>query len=327
MTRPTLNLRTAAVAVAALACAAVPSVTSGFRVVLLTQALVWAIAALSVWLLLYLCNLPSFGHAAFFGTGAYAAGLAATRWSIDNFFLVLLVAVVGTCALAAPIAAIAVRLRSVSFLLVTLAFAEMLRALASRLPSLGGTDGLVGVIRPQTAPLRVGLVDPANYYYVVLTALGAVLLLVWAIRRSPFGAVLVGLRDSEHRMSTLGYNGFLYRFAAFEISAAIAAVAGVLHAYLHRFVSPEAASPLVSARTLVIAVVASAALMGPILVAVVLTQLEDTVSSHTERWLAILGLIYLFVSLAPRRLPRWRPPQRLRLPVVNAARVSPGRQP
>jgi branched-chain amino acid transport system permease protein len=322
-----VKLRVGLVLATSAAFAAAPAVLAEFRVVLLTQALVWAIAALAVWLLLYLCNLPSFGHAAFFGIGAYTAGLAATQWSIDNLFLVLLAAVAVTCVIAAPIAAIAVRLRSVSFLLVTLAFAEMLRALASRLPSLGGTDGLVGVLRPDAAPLRVNLVDPANYYYAVLAVVAAVVVLLWALRRSPFGAVLVGLRDSEHRMATLGYNGFLYRFAAFQLSAAIAATAGVLHAYLHRFVSPEAASPLVSARTLVIAVIAGAVLAGPLLVAVVLTQLEDSVSSHTERWLAILGLIYLAVSLAPRRLPRvrWRG-RRLPLPALRAAHAWSGRQ-
>jgi branched-chain amino acid transport system permease protein len=300
-----MMIKAGLLAILAALAVAVPSLTEGFRLVLLTQALVWALAALSVWFLLYLCDLPSFGHAAFFGIGAYSAGLAATRWSIDNLFLSLAVGIALTCLIAAPIAAIAVRLRSVSFLLITLAFAEMLRSLAARLPSLGGTDGLVGVIRPDTRPLSVSISEPSNYYYVVLAVLGAVLLVLWTVRRSPFGAVLVGIRDSENRMTALGYNPFLYRFAAFELSAAVAGTAGVLHAYLNRFVSPESVSALVSARALVIAVVGGAALAGSLVVALVLTELEDVVSSHTDRWLGVLGVLYILVSLAPRTRPHF----------------------
>jgi branched-chain amino acid transport system permease protein len=286
-----------------------------FQVGLVTRGLTWALVGLSVWFLLRLLALPSFGHAAFFGVGAYTAGLALSRWEIDNIFVVLGLAILLTCAIAVPIAVIASRLGSVGFLLITLAFAEMLRALALRWRTVGGSDGLVGVTRPGAGPLPIDLTQPVTYFYFTLAVTFACLFLLWLVRRSAFGGVLVAIRESEGRMRALGYRVGAYKVAAFLISAAVAAVAGVLHAYLIRFVSPEDFSALVSARGLIIVVMAGSLLVATALVAVLLTFGEDLLSSRTEHWLALMGLVYVAVALlggVKISVARWLHPRRRR---------------
>ncbi|MGH3756775.1 branched-chain amino acid ABC transporter permease [Actinophytocola sp.] len=295
----------------AVALVAAPFYLDVFQVGLVTRGLVWAVFGLSVWFLLRILNLPSFGHAAYFGIAAYVAGLAATRWDVGNVFAVLGLAVVVTCAVALPIAVVAARLGSVGFLLITLAFAEMLRALALRWRAVGGSDGLVGVVRPDAGPLPLELDKPVDYFYFTLGAAGLCLLLLWLVKRSALGGVLVGIRESEGRMRALGYRVGAYKVFAFALSAAIAAVAGVLHAYLIRFVSPEELGALVSARGLIIAVVAGSVLWAPVVVAVLLTYAEDVASSHTEHWLALMGLAYVAVALFGGRPPPFRLPRRL----------------
>jgi len=174
----------------------------------------------------------------------------------------------------------------------------MLRALAGRWSVLGGTDGLVGVIRPDAAPLPLELSGPVAYYYFTLGALGCVLLVLATFVRSPVGGALAGIRESQDRMAALGYNAAAYRVLAFLVSAGIAAVAGVLNAYLNRFVDPGDVSALVSAKALLIVVLGGASIVGPALGAVALTQLEELLSSNSERWLGLLGLAYVLVALA-----------------------------
>jgi branched-chain amino acid transport system permease protein len=303
--------RSLLVAAGVVALLAVPSFAGQFQVTLLTQGISWAILALGVWLLLRVCNLPSFGHAAFYGVGAYSAGLAVTRWHIDNVFIALGLAILISCAVALPIAIVVSRLANVSFLLVTLAFASMLHALAGRWQVLGGTDGLVGVIRPNAAPLHTDMFDPSNYYYFACGLLAVSLLVVLLIVRSPFGGVLVGIRESDQRMAALGYNPLPYRAAAFIVSAALGGAAGVLTAYLTSFVDPSDLDALVSARALLFAVIGGTSVFGPVVAAIAFTELEHLLSSHTTRWLGVLGLVYVVVALV---LPQgnWLAPLRRR---------------
>lgn len=288
----------AVTALVALACLAlVPLVADPFQLTLLTRGLVWGLLAASLWALLRMCGLVSFGHAAFFGVAAYVTGIATTIWEVDNVFVALLLGVGLTCAVSVPLALVAGRLQTISFLLVTLAFAEMLRTLALRWRALGGSDGLPGVVRPDAWPLPVELATPRGFFYFTLAVVAACLVGLYVIARSAFGHVLVGLRESSTRMAALGYHPAAYRAAAVLLSAGLAAVAGVLHAYLNRFVNPEDLGALVSARALLTVVVGGVPFIGPPLAALALTFLEDILSSHTDRWLAVLGALYLAVSL------------------------------
>jgi branched-chain amino acid transport system permease protein len=286
----------------AVALVAAPSLLGDFQVTLLTQGVAWGILGLSVWLLLRICDLPSFGHAAFFGVGAYTAGLAVTRWHFDNVFLALGAAVGLSCLVALPIALVASRLKNVSFLLITLAFANMLASLAGRWRVLGGSDGLVGVIRPHTSPLHLDIVEPTGFYFFALIVLGLSLAVLLVLVRSPVGGALLGIRESEHRMAALGYNPMPYRVFAFLVSAGLAGGAGLVNAYLSRFVDPSDLGALVSARALLIVVIGGSSIFGPPIAAIALTELEDLLSSHTERWLGIIGVVYVLVALlAPDR--------------------------
>jgi branched-chain amino acid transport system permease protein len=310
-------------AVAFVAAAAVfalaPVYAGDFQIALLTQGISWALLGLSVWILLRVCNLPSFGHAAFYGVGAYAAGLAVTRWQIDNIFVALAISVGISCAVALPIAVVVSRLTSVSFLLVTLAFAEMLHSLAGRWKTVGGSDGLVGVIRPAPGPLRADIFMPDNYFWFSLAVLLVVVAIVWAVVRSPFGGVLAGIRESEQRMASLGYNAYAYRILAFLLSAAVAGVGGLLTAYLTAFVDPNDVGALVSARGLLIAVIAGGSVVGPVVVAIALTELEYLLSSHTTRWLGVLGVVYVVVALLMPEHGWFAWTRRLRRPRNKAA--------
>jgi branched-chain amino acid transport system permease protein len=291
-------MRRLAVPVAlAAALLAVPSFADDFQLALLTQGVAWSILGVGVWLLLRVCDLPSFGHAAFFGTGAYVAGLAVTRWEMDSVLLALGLAVVVSCVVALPIAIVAGRLKHVGFLLITLAFANMLHALAGRWQVLGGSDGLVGVVRPDAAPLPLELSQPVDFYLFALIVLAAALIVVLVVVRSPFGAALKGIRESEQRMAALGYNPVPYRVAAFVISAGIAGAAGVVNAYLNRFVDPGDLDALVSARALLIVVIGGTSVFGAPIAAIAITVLEDTLSSHTARWLGVMGALYILVAL------------------------------
>lgn len=296
--------RLAVVLVLALALVTAPFYVDSFQIVLLTRGVVWAMLGLSVWLLLRILNLPSFGHAAFFGVAAYSAGLCVTRWGVENMFVALAVSIGITCLIALPIAIVASRLGSISFLLITLAFAEMLKALASRWREVGGSDGLVGVIRPHAWPLTMDLSQPVPYFYFTLGLLGVCALVLIVLTRSSVGGVLVGIREGEGRMRALGYHVSSYKVFAFVLSAGIAATAGVAQAYLNRFVSPEELSALVSARGLLIVVIAGAAIWAPIFVALALTITEDELSSLTSHHLAIIGFIYVVVALVDADLFR-----------------------
>jgi branched-chain amino acid transport system permease protein len=286
-------------AAGAIALLAAPFFAGEFQVTLLTQSISWGVLALAVWLLLRICDLPSFGHAAFFGVGAYTAGLAVTRWQIGNVFVALALAIGVSCLVALPIAIVAARLKAISFLLVTLAFASMLQALAGRWSPLGGSDGLVGAIRPDAGPLPIDLFDPHTYYYFSLGVLAAALLVLLLLVHSPFGGVLKGIRESEVRMSALGYNPTPYRVAAFVVSGGIAGAAGVLSAYLTSFVDPGDVGALVSARGLLLAVIGGTSVFGPPVAAIALTELENLLSSHTDHWLGAIGVVYILVALLP----------------------------
>ncbi|MEO7126605.1 MAG: branched-chain amino acid ABC transporter permease [Nakamurella sp.] len=317
------QIRLGAGAVALIALVAVPMVTDSFATTLVTRGMTWGLLGLAVWFLLRISNLPSFGHAAFFGVAAYSAGLAVTEWQITNLFVTLALSVLLTCLVAVPIALVTTRLSGIAFLLVTLAFAEMLRSLALRWRAVGGSDGLVGVTRPDTWPLPLSLATPSHFYYVVLAVLLICAVLLVVVIGSPFGGVLAGLRESEPRMSALGYNPMFYRVAAFVLSAALAGVAGVMQTYLDRFANPEDLGALVSARGLLIAVIAGASLWAVPVTAIALTIVEDLLSTQTTHWMGLIGVIYIVVSLLPntstqvadlrrlvrRRIARRNPPE------------------
>jgi branched-chain amino acid transport system permease protein len=280
-----------------------PAVAAPYPRSLMIEVLIFAIFAMSLDLLMGYTGLVSFGHAAFFGLGGYVAAFAAQRLSANLLVtLPLLLVVVGLAAFV--IGFFALRTSGIYFLMLTLAFAQMLFSLAIKWSAVtGGSDGL-SVERPSLGIGELGLRFGAdtNFYYLVL----ALFLLSWwlltRIVRSPFGQTLRGIKENEARMRALGYHTWHFKLGAFVIAGLLAGIAGMLLAQFNRHAAPETLYWTASGQVIIMVLVGGAGtLVGPILGAALIHLLPSYVSSYTERWQTILGLVFIgFVLFAPR---------------------------
>ena len=285
------------VAMAAAALLLLPLALTSYRLGLLTKMLIFAIFAMSLNLKLGYAGLPSLGHAAYFGMGAYTVALLALR-VVDNFWVDFGLALLAAAGTAALFGLLALRARGAYFLMITLALAQVLWGLAFGWRGLtGGDDGLPGVPRPG-AGLAWSLADGLRFYYFVLLVFAATTSALSVILRSPFGHALVGIRESERRMEVLGYDTWLYKYVAFVLAGLLAGLAGALFAYYNGFVSPAYLSIVFSAMALIMVILGGAGtLLGPALGSAVIVLLENVVSAYTQRWVIVLGLIYVAVTL------------------------------
>jgi branched-chain amino acid transport system permease protein len=282
---------------AAVACGFLPSYYTG----LLIEGLVFSIFALGLNLLLGYTGLPSLGHAAYFAAGAYAAGLIAVKVTPD-FWAGLACGLAVSIALGAVFGLLALRTSGVYFLMITLALAQVAWGVVFSWRDLtGGDDGLRSIPRPALAIPGIDLSGTTAFYEFTLAAFVIALVLMRAILRSPFGHSLRGVKDSEARMDALGYNVWLHKYIAFVLSAGFSGFAGVLLAYYRGFVSPEAASIIVSAEVMLMVILGGAAtLVGPVVGAFFIILLSNFISAYTARWTLILGALYaIVVLLAP----------------------------
>lgn len=286
-----------AAAAALLALWLLPLVLSSYQLGLLTKMLILAIFAMSLNLILGYGGLPSLGHAAYFGVAAYTVGLLALR-GVPNFWLAVVAGLAVATLTAALFGLLALRTQGAYLLMITLALAQVLWGIAFGWRSFtGGDDGLAGVPRP-AAGLPWSLADGARFYYLVTVAFAVTTALLALIARSPFGRALVGIRESERRMEVLGYNTWAHKYVAFVIAGAMAGVAGILFVYYNGFVSPAYLSVVLSATALIMVILGGAGtLLGPALGSGLIVFLENAISTYTQRWLLVLGLIYVAVTL------------------------------
>jgi branched-chain amino acid transport system permease protein len=278
--------------VAVLALVLVPPYMSSFMLSLLTQTLIYAILAMSLDVLLGYTGLASLGHAAYLGLGAYAVGVLATRHGA-GFWTTLPVGVLLALAVAALFGLVALRATGVYFLMITLALGMTVWGLAHRWTSMTqGDNGISGVPRPDVG---FGVVSGAvPFYYVALAGFVLAFALLRLVVRSPFGATLVGIRESESRMRTLGYHVWLHKYVGFVLAGAVGGFAGVLWAYYNGFVSPADVELSASVETLLmVALGGRGTLVGPAIGAGAIVLLENLVSVYTHRWLLILGAVYI----------------------------------
>jgi branched-chain amino acid transport system permease protein len=317
MTR--LAMRPAGSALMVVAIAILASLTfwaPTFWVSVAVQALIFAIFAMSIDLLLGYGGMPSFGHAAFYGAGALVCAKLALG-SPNIGLLPLLAASVGAAALLAlPFGALSLRVRGVYFLMLTLAFAQMLWGYAVQAPReiLGGSDGLIGVARPpldilesidQQLWLLAGvsprLAALRHFYNLTLLAALIVLGLLFVLVRSPFGRTLVGVRENEHRMRALGCPTFRYRLAAFVVAGAFAGLAGALSTLFNGFANAHSLYWTNSGLVLIAAIVGGVGtLAGPALGAFLVLIVQQAFSSLSERWPLLLGAVFIgFVLFLP----------------------------
>jgi branched-chain amino acid transport system permease protein len=284
-----------------------------FYVSLATRMAILALAGVGLNLALGFGGLVSFGHAAFFGIGGYAAGILAAHalnaepllsWPLefsgsDQMPVIWLVAALISGLAALFIGAVSLRTSGVYFIMITLAFAQMFYYFAISWPAYGGEDGLSIAIRNGFPGLNTAL--PMNFFLICYVLLMLALVLSWRIRDSRFGAALQAARQNDVRVAALGIEPFRIRLAAFMLSGMITGVAGALYADLNRFVSPSMISWQMSGELIVLIILGGAGrLFGPVLGAMLFVLLEFLLGGLTERWQLFLGLILLGVVLFAR---------------------------
>jgi branched-chain amino acid transport system permease protein len=287
-----------------------PFISSLYFLSLAIEVLIFAIFAMSLDLILGYTGLASFGHAAFLGLGGYIVAYVSSRSDLalnltGNLIITLPIVILGTALIAFIIGFFALRTSGIYFLMVTLAFAQMFFSIAIRWSSVtGGSDGLVGVARPTIGlgPLSYEFTSRDSFYYLVLIFF---LLSWWLLRHivdSPFGWTLRGIRENEQRMRALGYNTFRFKIAAFVIAGAFAGLAGMLLVQFFRHAAPENLYWTTSGQVMVMLIVGgTGTLIGPTLGAFVVRLFPLLVSSYTDRWEMLLGLLFiLFVLFAPK---------------------------
>lgn len=284
-----------------------------FTVTLATRAAVLGLAAVGLHLALGLGGLVSLGHAAFFGIGGYAMGILAfhaqtgtslLEWPValegTTWMPVIWVVAVAASALAAlAIGALSLRTSGVYFIMITLAFGQMLFYLAISIPAYGGEDGLSIYMRNSFPGLNT--LRPFPFFAICYALLALALLLSWRIAASPFGLALSAARQAETRVRTVGIEPTRLRLVAFVISGAITGLAGALFADLNRFVSPAMLSWHLSGELIVLIVLGGVGrLMGPVVGACLFVLLEHWLGGVWDHWLMILGAALLVVVLFAR---------------------------
>ncbi|HYZ03271.1 MAG TPA: branched-chain amino acid ABC transporter permease [Candidatus Binatia bacterium] len=290
--------RPAALAALVVAVLALPQLGSGFVVSLGLSVLIYGLVAMSFDLLAGYTGLISLGHAAFFGVGAYGVAYG-TGHGLEPAPSAVL-ALVAVSLTAAVFGLLAVRVRGLTFVILTLALGQIVWGLAYRWVSVsGGDNGLPVVGRPTLGP--IDLTDNVPYYYFVAAIVAICAALLWALVRSPFGLTLRGVRDNEGRMRTLGYNVGLHKYLAFGISAFFAGVAGVLFGFFNLYVSPTMIDFNHNGTVVQMAVVGGlGTLWGPLLGAGVIVLFQQLLSIYVARWLTLLGILFVLIVLFAR---------------------------
>jgi len=277
-----------------------------FWVTLFTRILIFALAAMGLNLVLGYGAMVSFGHAMYLGIGAYAVGIL-SHHGVDNGLLQLLAALGVGALVALGVGAICLRTSGMAFIMITLAFAQMLFFLAVSLREYGGDDGMQLQNRSQFGPLDLN--NATLLYYLAYALLLAVLYGFWRLVHSRFGMVLRGCRSNERRMRSMGFPTLRYKLSAYVISALVCVLAGMLMANLTRFVAPSYMAWTVSGELIVMIVLGGlGTLVGPIAGATALLLVEEGLSSLklgipwldtvvNQHWLALIGIFIVLVVL------------------------------
>ena len=313
-----MNRRTIAIASGAALLVALPALAGvadePYLVTLFSRILIYALAAVSLDLMLGFGGMVSLGHAAFFGIGAYVVvilsahaveGTALLTWPLQidghqSALVVWPIAVLLAAAAAAVIGALSLRTSGMHFIMITLAFAQMLYYFFVSLEAYGGDDGL-SLLSRNTAP-GIDLGDERQFYYLCLAALAAFLFFSWRLVHSRFGMVIRGCMENERRMKSLGFATFRYRLVCFVIAGAGAGLAGVLIANQTEYVSPGLMHWTRSGEILVMVLLGGmGTLFGPVLGAATLLLVEELLSIYTEHWMVYLGPFLILVVLFAKR--------------------------
>jgi len=285
-----------------------------FYVDVATRIAIFAIAAVALDLVLGYGGMVSFGHAAFIGVGAYTVGILSTHASNGTLLFDGALPISGThsaliawplAVLASALAAffiglVSLRTRGVYFIMITLAFAQMIYFFFVSLETYGGDDGLS--LWERSSLLGLDLYDSTVFYYLVIFILIAVLVFCRRLVGARFGRVIVGARENERRMNAIGFPTYRYKLVCFTISGAIAGLAGALLANQTEFVSPSLLHWTRSGELIVMVVLGGmGTLLGPVVGAIFFLLLEDVLSELTQHWMIIFGPLLILVVLFANR--------------------------
>ena len=275
----------------AIALAAVP-LLGGYVAGVASEILIFAIFAMSLGLLVGFTGLMSFGHAAFFGVAAYTTCALGVHFGVSGWWG-LLAGIAVSALLAAFIGLFCIRVSGIPFLMLTMAFAQLLFALAVKWRTVtGGTDGLTGFKRPTLFGL--GLENPATLYWIVAAGFLLVLAFLWRLVQSPLGSIFIGIRDNEQRMRAIGYPVQRFKLIAFTIAGALAGVGGGLYAFFNAYVSTDILHWSLSGDAIIMVVLGgSTTIIGPALGTAIFLLLKNIVSSHNEYWQFWVGVIFI----------------------------------
>lgn len=300
----TLTPQRIAMVIGLLAFAAVPPIAAAlsepFYLDLFTRIMIFAIAALSLDLILGYGGMVSFGHAAYLGIGAYTVGIL-SYYGVTSGFVHFAAAIVVSATFALVIGVVSLRTSGVYFIMITLAFGQMIYFLGLSLNKFGGDDGMNIAAHSDFGAL-LNLDNGNALYYLVF---GFLVLFLWIGARlveSRFGMVIRGAKSNERRMAAIGFPTFRYKLTAFVIAGAMCGVAGALLANQTLFVSPAIMHWTRSGEIMVMIILGGmGSLFGPVVGAVAFLLLEDVLSGLTEHWQVILGPILILVVLFAKR--------------------------
>ncbi len=274
---------------------------AGLYQYLALEIMIWMMFALGHNLLLGYAGLPSFGHGAYFGIGAYAVGLLQIR-ADAGLWGGLLGAVAAAAMFGAVVAAFISHRRGIYYALLTIAFGQVFWFVAIKWHSVtGGEDGLQKIRRPalELAGLSLNLASNETFFYFALGLFGLVLVLMWRLIHSPFGRVLRAVKQNEMRAAFVGHNVWLYKWTAFVLSAGVAGLAGGLFALAQQSAYPNVMS-LHNSGFVVMMVLIGGGLVsfwGPVIGALIFILARDLLGAYTETWLLWYGLVFIAMVL------------------------------
>jgi branched-chain amino acid transport system permease protein len=272
-----------------------PFAVAEYPVLLVIEVIIFAVYAVGINLLLGYTGLVSLGHAMFLGLGGYGFGIFSVLmgWPVLPAMAAALLVIV---LIAFVLGYICTRTSGIEFLLITLAVSQMFYGLAVKTRVTGGDDGLPGLPRPDLSWLAVDLGEVIGFYFYVLAVALLVLWLAWRLVNSPFGSVLIGIRENEKRMIALGYNVTSYKVVAFSISGAISGAAGLLLSQKLYFVNPDIMNWMISGEGLLMVIIGGRQyFLGPIIGAAFFIILKAQLSAITQDYIIFFGLFFMAV--------------------------------
>ena len=281
----------------------VPSFISEYYTRLAVEAMILAVFAMSLDLIMGYAGIASFGHAAYFGAGGYALAVIVVHVT-DSIWAALLASAMVSGLLALLVGVLSIRAKGIYFAILTMAFAEVLYRIVFHTPFLGGSDGMVGLPTPDLnlGLFKVSLKKTLNFYFVAAAFAYLSYLVCHRIVRSPFGHVLMGVRENEERVPFIGLNVKRYKITAFVISGIFAGLSGGMFSLFKSFADTEQLHFLMSGKVIIMTLLGGlGTLIGPMVGAVFLTVFETILSSYFESYHIITGALFILVVIFFRK--------------------------